>query len=132
MIKENKYKILLVRILRASLGFFLAGFLIPTVWSFLASHFGLFAGFIAAIVVIGPVWYINHYRALIHLNTGDIGVDMGAGVAVSVFVRDSITHGIFGSFAALPTSFFLILGAVFAGYLAMRIEKWLDKKGDNK
>lgn len=67
--------------LQTLFAYFLAGFLVPTVWHYLAAPFGYFAGFIATVVVIAPVWYLVYYQGLIEQDEQapvlNIGGDIG-------------------------------------------------------
>nr|WP_129587055.1 hypothetical protein [Streptococcus penaeicida] len=51
--------------LRSILAYFFAGMMINIFWPLLATPFGPFAGFIAGAIVIGPTWFICHYKALL-------------------------------------------------------------------
>ena len=98
------------RYLVATLGYFLAGVLVPTIWSYFASPFGYLAGFIAAIIAIFPLWYIVHYKGMVKLNCGDIGVDMGLGISTAVFIRDAIDCGWNGVAKSFMTMFLVTIG----------------------
>ncbi len=108
----------LVFIGQSSLAYFLAGFFVPFFWPYLMRPFGLLTGFIASAFIIGPIWYLSHYRGLIFQKKGSVTVDMGAGIGMAVFVRDSLSHGILSGLSSLPTLFYMALGAVLAGLVA--------------
>lgn len=118
-----KTKKWMMRFLRATLGYFLAGFAVPGFWPYLASPFGYLAGFVAALCLIGPVWYLVHYRGLVYQEAEAIAVDMGGGIAAAVFTRDSLYHGFSEMLAGLPTLFLMLLGACLGGFLALFLER---------
>ena len=119
------------RYLVATLGYFLAGVLVPTIWSYFASPFGYLAGFIAAIIAIFPLWYIVHYKGMVKLNCGDIVVDMGLGISTAVFIRDAIDCGWNGVAKSFMTMFLVTIGAILAGFSVHYLQELRRRKNDN-
>jgi len=108
--------------IRTLLAYCLAGFLVPYLWSYV-SILGIYAGFAAAILIIGPVWYIVHYNGLIHQDSEAATVDMGASIAIAVFTSDVLSKGVINSFSSLPTIILLSIGAVFAALVSHYFER---------
>lgn len=113
---------LFLNYIRTFLAYCLAGFLVPYLWSYV-SILGIYAGFAAAILIIGPVWYIVHYKGLIYQDSEAATVDMGAGIAIAVFTRDVLSNGVISSFSYLPTIILLSIGAVFAAVVSHYFER---------
>lgn len=109
--------------IRGILAYAFAGVMIGLLWSRLATPFGPFAGVVAALVIIAPVWYICHYRGAIPQSKEQIAIDMGAAIGTTVLVRGTLTYGFSQLVLALPTFFYMAIGAVLAGWLYSKIEK---------
>ncbi|WP_438272906.1 Lin0368 family putative glycerol transporter subunit [Streptococcus huangxiaojuni] len=90
------------------------------------------AGFVAAIIAIGPLWYLVHYKGMVQLKTGDIGVDMGFGIATAVFIRDALDYGWTGILKSFPTLLLVVIGAALGGFGAYCVERLLSKKREGK
>ncbi|MCK1227672.1 Lin0368 family putative glycerol transporter subunit [Streptococcus uberis] len=107
--------------LKSILAYYFAAIMINIFWPLFATPFGLFAGFIAGAIVIGPTWYICHYKGFISQGK-HLAIDMGGVIATSVLVKTALKAGFSETLAALPTLFTLILGAILAGWLYWKIE----------
>ncbi|CQR24815.1 membrane protein [Streptococcus varani] len=118
--KEKRNAILY---LRAIFAYAFAGLMVGFLWSRLASPFASFAGAIAALLIIAPVWYVCHYRGGIPQNKNRVAIDMGTAIATAVLIKGVLAHGFSQLFLALPTFLCLSLGAGFAGWLYAKIEK---------
>ncbi|MFC3928881.1 Lin0368 family putative glycerol transporter subunit [Streptococcus caprae] len=106
------------------LAYFLAGFLVPTIWHYVAAPFGYFAGCVAAIVVIAPVWY---YKGMVNQDSRAATLDMGAAVGLAILMRDLLNKGFSSVFGSLPTLFWMSLGAILAGCIAHLLTKRRQK-----
>ncbi|WP_373774205.1 Lin0368 family putative glycerol transporter subunit, partial [Streptococcus ferus] len=73
--------------------------------------------------IIGPVWYLCHYRGWISQNKDQVAIDMGAAIGMSVLVRGFLEHGLSQTLMAMPTLLCLALGASLAGWLYAIIER---------
>lgn len=111
------------KFLRAIMAYTLAGLLVAGLWSHVASPFGYGAGFVAELVIIGPTWYLNHYRGFIPQPLEAATVDIGLAIGTTVLVRDALSKTNSQVLESLPTLFSLLLGAVFAGYLVAYLRK---------
>jgi hypothetical protein len=116
-----------MKALRGILGYMIAGLLVGGAWGGLGSV-GLFGGYAAAIIIIGPMWYMNHYVGLIENEEGAAWVDMALGIAVACTMRDVFMKGGSAFVDATPTLALVLLGAVIGGVTAALIEKDMEKK----
>lgn len=109
--------------IRGVIAYAFAGLMIGLLWPLLASPLGPFAGVVAALVIIAPVWYICHYRGAIPQSKEQIAIDMGAAIGTTVLVRGTLIYGFSQLLLALPTFFYMAIGAALAGWLYAKIEK---------
>ena len=52
--------------IRNTLGFFVAGIFVMGLQVAMLVAYGIGGGFAGAIIIIGPLWYLNHKLGLIH------------------------------------------------------------------
>lgn len=117
--------------LRSIIGYFFAGMIVMTIWGgVITSDFGYVGGILAAMLIIGPMWFMNHAMNLTAHNPNSGFVDIGLGIAVTGIARDTIKLGTGELTAALPTIAVVVVGAIFGGIVAAMVEKDLAK--DNK
>ncbi|MEF3399445.1 hypothetical protein V4R14_01515, partial [Listeria monocytogenes] len=50
-----------MKFFRGMIGFCIAGMIVMSVWTPLAENYGIFGGYLAAFIIIGPMWFMNHY-----------------------------------------------------------------------
>lgn len=114
-----------MKFLRSVVGYCLAGMLVMSVWDGFAIPYGIGGGFFAAVIIIGPMWYLNHNKGLIFDEPGSGFVDMGLGIGIAGIARDFFLNNMdFGLLVdTLPTFLLVVLGAVLGGILAGLIEK---------
>lgn len=125
-----------MKFFRSTLGYMIAGMLVMTVWGWMAANYGMLGGVLAATLIIGPMWFMNHYVGLIHHDDDSAWVDMALGIAVTGVMRDVFTFWFEGGSAAagslfvdtLPTLGLVILGGILGGVTAGLIEKDMAKK----
>lgn len=117
-----------MKFLRSVIGYCIAGMLVMSVWDGFAIPYGIAGGFFAAVLIIGPMWYLNHYRGLIYDAPGSGFVDMGLGIGIAGIARDFFLNNMdFGLLAdTIPTFLLVILGAIIGGVIAAMIEKDFD------
>lgn len=72
-------------------GAFIFPFVIRMMWGKMVDHFGPIGGWVAAAMIVGTTWTINHGVGLI-VQTGDAWVDMGLAAGIGVFVA-SVARG---------------------------------------
>lgn len=117
-----------MRFTRGVIGYCIAGMIVMSVWGPLASNYGILGGFVAAFIIIGPMWYMNHYVGLIEHDDDSAFVDMGLGVAICGTMRDFFMIGSDAVVDSLPTLSLVAIGAVAGGVVAAYIEKDMAKK----
>lgn len=116
-----------MKFLRSTIGYMIAGMIVMSVWGAFAEAYGIIGGFFAAFIIIGPMWYMNHYLGLIKHDADSAFVDMGLGIAICGFFRDAFMKG-FGTIAdSLPTILLIIVGATIGGLVAAKIEEDMEK-----
>lgn len=123
-----------MKFLRSTLGFFLAGLMVMSIWDAFFIPYGVFGGFLAALIIIFPMWYLNHYIGLIYEAPGAGYIDMGLGIGMSGLFRDFFMNGAdLGLLAeTLPTLLFVIVGAIIGGIIAATIENDLKADEDSE
>lgn len=134
-----------MKFLRAVLGFFIAGVFVMAVWGKMADGtalvgaegaavgvgaFSIFGGWIAAFVIISPMWFMNHFLGMIP-NTADASfVDQGLGIALVGIFRDIFrsTAGVDTFMSSVPTILLVVVGAAIGGYLAFIVRRDMEAK----
>ena len=112
--------------LRSLLGYTIAGTIVMSVWSEMGSY-GIFGGYAAAIIIIGPLWFLNHYLDLSDNSSDASFVDIGLAIGVAGIMRDTFINGSAEFVSALPTIILVSIGAVLGGVCAAVIEKDMAK-----
>ncbi|WP_303974967.1 hypothetical protein [Streptococcus merionis] len=105
-----------------------AGFFVPFLWQTVAQPLDHLAGYAAALLIIGPVWYLVHYRQWISTYEKGVTTDMGLAVAIAVFTRALLSIGLGSLDLSLQTAVWVIVGAIIAGLAAFLVERWLWRK----
>lgn len=106
----------LTQILTTILGGFLLPFAILVIWGRLVDRFGALGGWIAALLIIGPLWYLNHGMAQpLIVQQGSVFIDMGFATGLGVLV-----YGLFKgiSFESHKENLLAaLLGGCLAGFI---------------
>ena len=118
-----------MKFFRSFVGYCIAGMIVMAVWSQLGAY-GIFGGYLAAIMIIGPMWYMNHYINLTGNEDDAAFVGMGLAIAVCGIMRETFLQGGSAFVASLPTILLVICGATLGGITAAYIEKDMAKKKD--
>ncbi len=116
-----------MKFLRSMVGYMIAGTIVMSVWNELGS-FGIFGGYLAAGIIIGPMWFMNHYLNLTGNEDDAAFVDMGLAIGVCGIARDSFIQGATAFTASLPTIAIVIVGATLGGIVAAAFEKSVAKE----
>ena len=112
----------LVKHLGTIIGAAIAGMFVMSIWAqFAAEKYGIIGGWFAAVVIIGIMWFMNHYIGLI--NNDGAFVDMAVGIGVAGTMRDVFMKGGEALTSSLPTLIIVILGGICGGLAAVAIEK---------
>jgi len=117
-----------MRFFRGVIGYCIAGMIVMSVWGAIAGKYGILGGVIAAFLIIGPMWFMNHYVGLIENPSDASFVDMALGIAIAGTTRDFFLVGSSSLVEALPTLSLVIVGATLGGVCAALIEKDMAKK----
>ncbi|MEI7667611.1 MAG: hypothetical protein WCI62_01275 [Erysipelotrichaceae bacterium] len=134
-----------MKFLRAVLGFFIAGVFVMAVWGKMADGtaligaegakvgigaFSIFGGWIAAFVIISPMWFMNHFLGMIPNTSEASFVDQGLGIALTGIFRDIFrsTAGVDTFLSSVPTIILVCIGAAIGGYLAFIVRKDMEAK----
>ncbi len=108
-----------MKFIRSTVGFTIAGMFVMSIWGNWVGLYGNLGGWLAALVIIGPMWFLNHYIGLVD-NPGDYAfVDMAWGIAWVGIMRDVFgTAGKTFDFTrlieSLPTIGLVTIGAALA------------------
>lgn len=121
-----------MKFLRSTLGYMIAGMLVMSVWDAFSAQYGIVGGFFSAFIIIGPMWFMNHYVGLIDNPDEHAFVDMALGIGITGISRDFFLKGGSELVETLPTLFLVVLGAVIGGLVSAAIEADMEKKGNKK
>ncbi|MBP3040903.1 hypothetical protein J9303_15555 [Bacillaceae bacterium Marseille-Q3522] len=116
-----------MKFLRGVIGYCIAGMLVMSVWGPLSGDYGILGGYIAAFIIISPMWFMNHYVGLINNENESAWVDMALGIAICGTMRDTFMNGGDVLVDSLPTLSFVAIGAIVGGVAAAYIEKDMIK-----
>lgn len=103
------------------LGSAIAGIFVMSVWGAFASAYGIGGGWFAGFIIIGPMWYMNHYLGI--LSNEGAWIDMALGIGVAGTMRDVFLHGGQAFTSSLPTLILVIAGGITGGITAAMLEK---------
>lgn len=113
------------------LGSAIAGIFVMSVWGGFAEAYGIAGGWFAGLIIIGSMWYLNHYLGLID-NPGAF-IDMGLGIGVAGFMRDVFINGSHVAVESLPTLVIVLVGGACGGVAAVMMEKhWVKSKAEEE
>ncbi|MEX2805544.1 hypothetical protein AB3329_10665 [Streptococcus sp. H31] len=101
------------QILLTVLGGFALPFAVLLIWGRLVLKWHALGGFMAALVIIGPIWLLNHgIPAAFIKQAGPVFIDMGLATDVGVYVHGLLAGG------KIKQSWLNVLAALFGGILA--------------
>lgn len=114
---------------RTIVGAAIAGIFVMSVWGAFVGKYGIGGGWFAGFIIIGTMWFMNHYIGLIENPAGAGAVDMAMGIGIAGTTRDmflagSITPGI----NAMPTILLVVLGGIAGGICAAMFSANLAQK----
>ena len=101
-------------------GAFLLPFFIRLLWGRFVNKLGAIGGFLAAIVVVGTIWILDHGMKNHLIQQGSSGwIDMGLAAAVGVFTASVVAGGkVKKSFANLGAA---VIGGTISGIILILI-----------
>lgn len=117
-----------MKFIRSFIGYMIAGVLVMAVWGQLTEAGGIFGGYLAATILVGPLWFMNHYINLVDNKNDAAFVDMGLAIGICGIFRDMFLTGTQSFVDSLPTILLVSLGAVVGGLVAAAIEKDMAKE----
>lgn len=117
-----------MKFFRSTLGFMIVGLFVGGVWGTFSGEYGIAGGWFAALILIGPMWFLNHYVGLIINDADSAFVDMGLGVGIACFMRDTFKLGVGSAIESLPTLLLVAAGAVIGGIVAAAVERHMAKE----
>ncbi|MGT2950070.1 hypothetical protein BU202_03025 [Streptococcus cuniculi] len=110
-----------MKFLRSTLGYMIAGMIVMSVWGAFGNAYGIVGGYFAAFIIIGPMWFMNHYVGLIKQDDDAAFVDMGLGIAICGICRDAFLLGWNEVASSVPTLLLVALGAALGGFVSAKI-----------
>lgn len=109
----------------------IAGAWVFGIWPLLWQTYGVFGGWLAAFVIIGTMWYLNHYVGLTYNPPGAAPVDMAVGIGVAGTVSSIVGDG--ASFSSsLPTLLFVAIGAILGGIVGNLLDQYFVETEQEK
>lgn len=111
------------------IGTAIAGMFVMSVWGAFAGAYGIVGGWFAGLIIIGVMWFLNHYIGIVY-NNGAF-VDMALGIGVAGTMRDVFNNGVQAGIESLPTLIVVILGGMVGGYTAAKLQKHLAERAKN-
>lgn len=112
-----------MKVFRSFIGYFIACTVISANFGQLADLIGPFGGFLAAIILVGPMWFVCHYLNLVDNKPSAVFVDFGVAVGVCCIVRDTFINGNGALIDGLPTILLAIIGGALGGFASALVEK---------
>lgn len=123
-----------MRIVRAIIGGFIAAIVINGGWGVFVENIGPLGGVLAATVLIGTMWFLNHYIGLIPNENNCAFIDMGLSISIACIFRDIIRLGSIKLITtSIPTFVLVIIGGAIGGTISVFVKKeMLKDKESNK
>ena len=102
------------------IGSFVFAFLVLTAWGRLVNSLGPIGGYIAALMIPGTMWILNHgiKNHLIH-QTGRVWIDMAWAIGIGVCVSSKIKGK--EIFKAKNTIIAAVVGGILGGVILIKI-----------
>ena len=107
----------------------IAGIFVMSVWGEFADSYGIAGGWFAAMIIIGTMWFLNHYIGIIHNSDYGAWVDMGLAIGVCGISRDLfLSKSFYPLLQSSPTIIVVVLGGIGGGIAATAVQKTLENK----
>lgn len=119
-----------MKFFKSIIGFILAGVLFNKLWIIFTEKFGISGGWIAALVLVAPLWFLNHYIGLIENDKEHAFLDMAFGVAVANLTYELLTKGVSNFSKSIPTFLCVIIGSILGGLFSALVEKYNKARKD--
>ncbi|MBB6216317.1 hypothetical protein HNQ80_002416 [Anaerosolibacter carboniphilus] len=119
--------------IRTMIGGGIAGIFVMSVWGKFADSYGIAGGWIAALIIIGTMWFLNHHIGILHNPEEGAWVDMALAIGVCGTLRPVFSAGsITPLIDSIPTLIVVILGGLAGGITAAMIQKDIAKEKERK
>ncbi|MBF6978540.1 hypothetical protein IU403_05185 [Aerococcaceae bacterium zg-BR22] len=105
------------------IGYVLSSIFVMVVWGEFYQHYSLLGGLIAAGLIIGLFYYINHQLNLVNNQSDSVFIDMAVSIGLSAIVRDCLMYGWEGLNQSFPTIIIVIVGGVLGAIVAFWLEE---------
>ena len=114
----------MTKYLSTGLGAAIIGAMGFSIWPVLWQTFGVMGGYMACLLVVAIMWYLNHHCGLMYNAPGAAWVDMAWGVAIAGITWGLIRQGNSAHLVhALPTLFCVALGGALGGIFAEKVKR---------
>lgn len=109
----------------------IAGMFVMSVWGAFAGKYGIAGGWFAGFIIIGVMWYMNHFIGVMHNPDGAAWVDMALGIGVAGVARDVFGSGSIAALtSSMPTLLVVLAGGITGGVTAALIQKYVLNKAE--
>ncbi|MDP6526254.1 MAG: electron transporter RnfD [Kiritimatiellia bacterium] len=94
------------------------------IWPVLWQTFGVMGGYLASVLVVTVMFYMNHWCGIMHNEEGAAWVDMAWGIAIAGITWGLVKRDMDVNFAkCLPTLVIAICGGIAGGIMGEAIKK---------
>ncbi len=116
-----------MKFVKSLFGYLITSLLVIGLWGIFVNKLGLKGSYFAALFLVGPCWYINHYKNFIFHKNDDVFIDMALAIAIaamakSIFNIENFSLSYF--IESLPTFYYLGLGAILGVIFSFFIKKY--------
>ena len=116
-----------MKFIKSLFGYFITALLVTGLWGVFVKKLGVRGCYLAALFLVGPCWYINHYKNFILHKNDDIFIDMALSIAIAAMVKSILKIENFSLsyfIESLPTFYYLGLGAIMGVIFSYFIKKY--------
>ena len=99
------------------IGAMIIGALVFGIWPQMWMTYGIMGGWLAAFIIVGLCWFMNHWLGLFSNSERSIWVDQGLAIAAAGIVWGMVRFGDCFT-VCLPTFCFVAIGGIFGGIAA--------------
>ena len=111
---------------RIFVGAFVVGLAIMGAWGQISNEYGTIGGWLAALFIVTPTWFVNHYCGLIHQDGA--WVDQGLALGAAGMFKGLFLDGA-GAFAeAVPLLAVVCVGGALGGIFADMADTNISKE----
>ena len=104
------------------IGAMITGALVFGIWPEMWKTYGIMGGWLAAVIIIGLCWFMNHWLGLFSNPDRSIWIDQGMPIAAAGIAWAKVRFG--ADFThCLPTFCFLVIGGILGGVAAYFVKQ---------